>query len=253
MGHEGRMARRIQEEEEAKKPVTTSIDPATVRANRRADRDASRDIDDYDRDPDGWRNRFRQRRQESADQRRERRGERREGVRSRRSDEWEGKTLTELAQELADEDDAAYAAEYEEKYGHPPPEGDGNCWSAASETALEMDREGTIDIDGMGTFEPKNIEVVHGTPYGTGGDAEGLWYGHAWTEFDIEVDVGREEPVVMRWVRDASNGNNHILPTDFYYKVGNIDKNDLHRYTISQVHDKRDEHGQDGQWNRWER
>ena len=195
-----------------------------------------------------------QRRRESAGERRERRGERREGARSSRSEDWEeGKTLRELAQQLIDDDDANYVAEYEKKYGHPPPQGDGDCYEAASRTAIDLDSKGTVTFGGR-TYEPKNIEVVHGTPLGTGGEAEGLWYGHAWVEFDVHMEFpGMDEPVTLRLVRDASNGKDIIFPAEAYYNIGSIDPNDAHRYTISKVHEMREEHGMDTNWARWNR
>lgn len=181
-------------------------------------------------------------------------GERREGVRSSRSDRWEeGKPLSELAQELADDDDAEYIAEYEKKYGHPPPNGDGDCYAAASQTAIDIDSEGTVEFGGR-TYKPRNIEVVHGTPLGTGGDAEGLWYGHAWVEFDVDMEFpGMDEPVTLRLVRDASNGKNITFPAEAYYNIGSIDPNDAHRYTIPRVHEMQEAHGMDTNWARYER
>lgn len=62
--------------------------------------------------------------------------------------------------------------------------------------------------------------IVHGLPLGTGGEAQGRRFWHAWVE-----DRGM--------VIDRSNGHDIFLPASVYYAAGQIDR--TWKYTHEQV------------------
>lgn len=59
--------------------------------------------------------------------------------------------------------------------------------------------------------------LCHGVPLGTGGEAKGLRFGHAW------VEVGD-------MVIDRSNGHDVEMPRVLYYAIGNIEPERVRRY-----------------------
>ena len=85
----------------------------------------------------------------------------------------------------------------------------------------------------------ESVRVVHGRPLGTGGEAEGLRYGHAW------VEVGET-------VHDASNPRLGLmsLPAVVYYAIGNIKDDECSRYSLAEVRQAMAEHGHYGPWNK---
>jgi hypothetical protein len=103
---------------------------------------------------------------------------------------------------------------FEKKYGQKVPEGSGNCfseaWMQAEKLATAYDR----------------VRVVHGYPLGTGGEAKGIRFPHAWTEY---TERGIE------FVRDYSNGNSVEMPKALYYLYGNIAEIDTKKYTIEEA------------------
>jgi phosphohistidine swiveling domain-containing protein len=59
-------------------------------------------------------------------------------------------------------------------YGAASPEGSGNCYEAAMTTAETIGKRiGVPD---------SSVRIAHGVPLGTGGDAQGIRYNHAWVE-----------------------------------------------------------------------
>lgn len=84
--------------------------------------------------------------------------------------------------------------------------------------------------------------LVHGRPVGRG-PIEGVRYDHAWVETTQEVDLSRlcdlpGEGRVIRLVSvvDRSNGLDlPALPRDLYYLLGNVDEDDVRRYTRSEA------------------
>jgi hypothetical protein len=104
---------------------------------------------------------------------------------------------------------------------------DGDCYKAAFDEATGAS-EGHQD---------SGLLLCHGTPLGTGGDAEGLRYGHAWVE-DPERDV----------VIEKSNGNDSIIPRDLYYEVGSIDADEVTRYSYEEALENAVRSGHYGPW-----
>lgn len=82
----------------------------------------------------------------------------------------------------------------------------GDCYPAALHTLFELG-------DG---------ELCHGLVTGTGGEALGQRYGHAWVELD-------------GWVHDRSNGHDLFAPRAWYYAKGTIDPDDVDRYTLAEA------------------
>lgn len=137
---------------------------------------------------------------------------------------------------------------FEKKYGDIIPNGDGDCY----QEALTLSQALTNKY----INEPETkVSVVHGIPLGTGGDAAGLRYGHAWVEVDrtatemlrlkeqlreAKSDAERakveETMELLRRVGDVvvydySNGNKYEIPKFLYYAMGNIDESDARKYS----------------------
>lgn len=115
-----------------------------------------------------------------------------------------------------------------------PPDPDlyrGDCFVVAFTLAVDLAAE-FIDTD-------LDVYVAHGIPTGTGGEAGGLRYWHAWVEVD---DPDGEYPTVV----DLSNGGAHRLPTVAYYRVGSIA--DVWRFTPDEAIDAAVEWGHYGPW-----
>jgi len=85
----------------------------------------------------------------------------------------------------------------------------GNCYQQAFWAVFH----GVVDFG-------ESIVLVHGYPIGTGGDARGLKYGHAWVE---GVLAG------IPMVYDAATGKTFFRAA--YYRAGQIKSEECHRYT----------------------
>lgn len=102
----------------------------------------------------------------------------------------------------------------------------GDCAHIALRLALALEIEGA-----------RAVRVVHGRPIGTGGNAQGLRYFHAWVEM---VEDGRTLAI------DFSNGLRVMLPRSRYYRLGRI--RDVRRYTVEDAIDHVDRTGHAGPW-----
>ena len=67
---------------------------------------------------------------------------------------------------------------FEKKYSQVNPDGDGDCYSAAFNLLENL-------TERFGKQEGTEVRMVHGIPLGTGGEAAGIRYGHAWVEVDM--------------------------------------------------------------------
>lgn len=155
-----------------------------------------------------------------------------------------------------------FDARFKSAYGADPIYGDGDCYEAASSMASRLRGEEF-------GFSDDQIRIVHGVPLGTGGDATGIRYGHAWTEVakngwdkyeQLRNEIAevlreaetltsqslknslaaRHNKLMMELVRmeledvtvyDFSNGNEHIIPKYLYYKIGNIEDENTRYYS----------------------
>jgi hypothetical protein len=122
----------------------------------------------------------------------------------------------------------AHDSRFKDKYGSDVPYGDGDCYSSAVSTAEALSRSGV-----------QNVRVVHGIPLGTGGEAEGIRYPHAW----VEATINGEEMVI-----DNSNGGNYVLPKELYYLIGNIEEDVTRRYSYQEAQNQMTENGHYGPW-----
>ena len=151
---------------------------------------------------------------------------------------------------------------FKSSYGVDPIDGDGDCYEAASNMA---DRLKGPEFG----FTDDQIRIVHGVPLGTGGEAMGIRYGHAWAEVakggwekyeklrnDIADVLSQAETLTSESLKsglarrynqlmqdlikmemedmivyDFSNGNEHTLPRYLYYKIGNIEDNNTRYYS----------------------
>jgi uncharacterized protein YjbI with pentapeptide repeats/predicted ABC-type ATPase len=151
---------------------------------------------------------------------------------------------------------------FKSSYGADPIWGDGDCYEAASSMANRLRGEEF-------GFSDDQIRIVHGVPLGTGGDATGIRYGHAWAEVakngwdkyeQLRNEIAevlreaealtseslknslasRHNKLMMELVRmeledvavyDFSNGNEHIIPKYLYYKIGNIEDENTRYYS----------------------
>ena len=149
---------------------------------------------------------------------------------------------------------------FKNSYGSAPVDGAGDCYQSAVDTAQRL-------VGEKFGFSDSQVRVVHGIPLGTGGDAMGIRYGHAWAEVakdgweeyeNLRTEIANllaetgaltskavKDGIAARYnklmrelirmeleditVYDFSNGNNHVFPRYLYYKMGNLD-NDQTRY-----------------------
>jgi hypothetical protein len=117
--------------------------------------------------------------------------------------------------------------EFEKKFNQKVPEGDGDCFSEAVQQARKL----------ANAYD--KVKIVHGYPLGTGGEAEGLRFPHAWAEFERDG---------IEWVRDYSNGNKFEFPKILYYAIGNIEEEDVSRYDIKEAETNMIENEHYGPW-----
>jgi ADP-ribose pyrophosphatase YjhB (NUDIX family) len=120
---------------------------------------------------------------------------------------------------------------FEEKYGEEPQYGSGDCFFSAISKAQEL------------AEAYDNVRVVHGVPLGTGGEAEGIRYPHAWVEFTQNMSG-----IDIEFIADFSNGNEVVVPKELYYKIGNIDPEFNRAYSIDEIEEKIEENGHAGPW-----
>jgi hypothetical protein len=93
------------------------------------------------------------------------------------------------------------------------PQGTGDCYQVA------------VKLVAMDDVFPSYL-VCHGDVTGRGPRTRGVRFGHAW----VEGDLGGA-PTVF----DYSNGGSHIIPRDDYYILGEIDPDQVRRYTAKEA------------------
>jgi uncharacterized protein YjbI with pentapeptide repeats/DNA polymerase III epsilon subunit-like protein len=116
---------------------------------------------------------------------------------------------------------------FKKKFNQEVPQGDGDCFSEALQQARKLSN----------AYD--KVKIVHGYPLGTGGEAKGLRFPHAWAEFERDGEV---------WVRDYSNGNRVEFPRILYYGIGNIEEDDVSRYDIREAEENMLESEHYGPW-----
>lgn len=120
-----------------------------------------------------------------------------------------------------------YDERYRQRYGREVPYGDGDCFQTAIQVAIELISEGC-----------ENVRVCHGSPLGTGGEALGVRFPHAWVEVtekghDILNYKGEGVPelIDIAWAIDRSNGGDIKIPAFVYRAMGRVDDDVVMVYT----------------------
>lgn len=120
-----------------------------------------------------------------------------------------------------------HEARFQEKYGNALPKGDGDCFDKAVEVAERFEKH------------YPDVRIVHGEPIGTGGEALGIRFPHAWVELDLNGLV---------FVIDESNGNSVMISKNDYYTIGNIVEADAMKYTMTEARIMMLKHKHYGPW-----
>jgi len=120
-----------------------------------------------------------------------------------------------------------YDKKFQDKYGNDVPKGDGDCFDKAVEVAECLEKH------------YPDIRIVHGEPIGTGGEALGIRFPHAWVELDLNGLV---------FVIDESNGNSVMISKNDYYTIGNIVEADAMKYTMTEARIMMLKHKHYGPW-----
>jgi hypothetical protein len=112
----------------------------------------------------------------------------------------------------------------------------GNCYHNAVDTLEEITREG------------REAVLVHGRPILQGGKYQGMRYGHAWVEVTIRLPGPQGTchfPLVL-----CIDGNHpdQEMPQGLYYWGGQIEHEEVKRYTLDEVHEHMNRTGTYGPW-----
>ena len=169
-----------------------------------------------------------------------------------------------------------YDKRFKDKYGSRVPSGDGDCFSAAHDMLSTLRKQPY-------NFTSDQIRLVHGTPLGTGGEAEGIRFPHAWVEVntrgwsayedlrkqteDLRNTIQRtideqeqrrlgqqlmrlESQLMMQdiTIYDYSNGNEFEGPRVLYYAIGNIREEDSRYYSTDDATKRMMENEHYGPW-----
>ncbi len=145
------------------------------------------------------------------------------------------------------------------RYGNVAGNGDGDCFPAANnllETLIQNNPNRT-----------KDFKVVHGVPLGTGGDAEGLRFHHAWVEETVRRTQKEVDEILSQMPQDASknvrqhfasmlldevivhdhsNGRQIRMPKEVYYAIGQIDEQFVQKYSRLELLDEQMKTGHHG-------
>lgn len=170
----------------------------------------------------------------------------------------------------------AYNQRFKDKYGARVPDGNGDCFVAASDMLSKLRKEPY-------NFTSEQIRLVHGTPLGTGGEAEGIRFPHAWVEVNTNgwkqhdelrqqtnelrdaieraVDEQEQNRLTQQLMRlesqlamqditifDYSNDNEFIGPRVLYYAIGNIREQDSRYYSPDEADEQMMENEHYGPW-----
>lgn len=169
-----------------------------------------------------------------------------------------------------------YDKRFRDKYGSRVPSGDGDCFSAAHDMLSTLRKQPY-------NFTSDQIRLVHGTPLGTGGEAEGIRFPHAWVEVNTRgwsayedlrkqaedlrntiqrtIDEQEQRRLTQQLMRlesqlmmqditiyDYSNGNEFEGPRVLYYAIGNIREEDSRYYSTDDATERMMENEHYGPW-----
>ena len=118
----------------------------------------------------------------------------------------------------------------------------GDCYESAMRHFLELHENGE-DLE--------KWKLGHGEVTGTGGEIEGVKYGHGWMEKKESVEL-ENFSMDLEMVFDKSNGKDIEMPKALYYHFGNIssefEDGNIHEYSYKEALRKLVEHGHWGPW-----
>ena len=103
---------------------------------------------------------------------------------------------------------------------------DGDCFQANAETVLALATE----------INPAILEIVHGL---VTNPETGQRHIHCWAEVNREMAV------------DRSNGHSVTIQRNLYYLIGEIDEEELIRYSVLEMRRQLAETGVWGPWEQW--
>ena len=145
------------------------------------------------------------------------------------------------------------------QYDNVAGNGDGDCFPAASNLLSSLVLKNPERVN--------DFRVVHGIPLGTGGDAEGKRFHHAWVEETVKrtdkevAEMLDRFPEAMREgakrqlgpmlseyviVHDHSNGRELRMPKEVYYAFGQIEEPLVQKYSFTDLSDEQSRVGHHG-------
>jgi len=174
-------------------------------------------------------------------------GDRSEAGRYAANIRWQGHTKKEPASSkfTSKKDDEKFA----KKHGNERPVGNGDCFESAVRVMNEV----------LSSEDKKTAKICHGVPMGQG-KIEGIRFDHAWVEVTRKTDFGDADPsnpqvkfMMERFstqviVYDYSNGRELQMPRELYYAIGQIDSDDVKRFSAQEAYNQMSEKGFYGPW-----
>lgn len=160
---------------------------------------------------------------------------------------WQGHTKKEPTSSkfTSKKDDEKFA----KKHGNERPVGNGDCFQSAVRVMFDV----------LNPEDRKKAKICQGVPMGQGQIA-GVRFDHAWVEVTRKTDFGDADPsdpqvkfMMERFptqviVYDYSNGKELQLPRELYYAIGQIDGDDVKRFSAEEAQTEMREKGFYGPW-----
>jgi hypothetical protein len=114
--------------------------------------------------------------------------------------------------------------------------GNGNCYEIAAKLTLDSNKY-------------PNLLLCHGTVTGQG-PISGARFGHGWNEYDAYLPQTQDSKqlVSISMVIDQSNGRTVEMPSVIYYRIGQINQNEVKRFSSKEVRKNILMHGHWGPW-----
>lgn len=140
------------------------------------------------------------------------------------------------------------------RYENIKGDGKGNCFDSAANLLTQLVAD---NPERSGDFK-----LVHGAPLGTGGEAKGIRFHHAWVEETVRKTDDEIETIINNYpknmreqvrrqlgsllseqvlVHDNSNGREVFMPREVYYSIGNIDGDLVQKYSLEEMSKKQRE------------
>ena len=174
-------------------------------------------------------------------------GDRSEAGRYAANVRWQGHTKKEPkgSKFTSKKDDEKFA----KKHGNERPVGDGDCFQSAVRVMNDV----------LSSEDKKTAKICHGVPMGQG-KIEGIRFDHAWVEVTRKTDFGDADPsdpqvkfMMERFptqviVYDYSNGRELQMPRELYYAIGQIDSDDVKRFSAQEAYNQMSEKRFYGPW-----